>query len=727
MANDFYLGIPLNKAIIVRHVPNDERDTDLKNNQGAVPMSLASKALDYAARQNEYADKSDIDRSPTRDDLRLQKDYHERTQSGIALDYISRMGIFESKGADRQVDASLWNQFGPVDPQEVEREMIKDGGAFIDSLVSVKREYCRKLGLETKEDFQRLMRKTWTESVKRWELIKDPADIRWVAAFHSDANQSLHVHVYTWSAKGEIKPGATIKKYQTRRAKEVILNEGYASVRQERDRRATFLRDLSILEIKRQLGLHITQDRIERITNRAEVANYPERLSKESDVSEEAKVKIINLANKLERELENGSGKLSKNYQAQATAKDLLRTLEEESPALKRLKELRVEHAEIKATIHGLSPDDEDRYSFVKSELKAINSRLTTSMIKSIAPHTIHERPLRRDLTPLDARERKGYDNISFSRKLIHGIDNDRVLVRVPYRRSRLNETRYIEIPTHDTGSINRGQGRLAIINEEGRYKVYDTRLNRVEVVSGERVIAAFGRADMSYISRINPDVELEKAQLQKERAERQEQSRLRAEKYRQWRERVLADEKSQMSRRELKMHNKFSLQMGVSLDEAILLSRDARILMNVLKDQSIESYAELPQRDKARVDRIAKVMLNSPTIQQKIHAQAQSLSEETGKPAQSYVKSLKKQAMRSTREMVVDKARNGGFSALERSRSRQNQALSPSLSFMDTIGSMAATLLQDQSSGDRHRFNRKKARSLEQEQSREHSRARSR
>ena len=70
MANVFFRGVPVNKAIIVRHTPKDERSPTQKNNDGAIPISAGNlkDADDYISREGKWEHKSDIDRALTMDD-----------------------------------------------------------------------------------------------------------------------------------------------------------------------------------------------------------------------------------------------------------------------------------------------------------------------------------------------------------------------------------------------------------------------------------------------------------------------------------------------------------------------------------------------------------------------------------------------------------------------------------------------------------------------------------
>ena len=136
-------GVPIHKAVIVRHTPRDHASAIGGKNTGAIPISGASvsSGLDYIGREGRYEEKSDIDRTSTPYDEALVAD---------RLDYIGRLGRYIGKGAGRQEDATYWDQHGPVDRAIIEERILASGGAFEDSIVAVKREHMQALGIESK-------------------------------------------------------------------------------------------------------------------------------------------------------------------------------------------------------------------------------------------------------------------------------------------------------------------------------------------------------------------------------------------------------------------------------------------------------------------------------------------------------------------------------------------------------------------------------------------------
>ena len=313
-------GVPLQSAIIVRHTPRDYAKKLGRKDTGAMPCSSNARAVAYISRTGAFESKSDIDREPTPQDRELsaERDAADR------LDYAAREGAYEGKGAALQEDASLWDANGPVSVDEARAKMRADGGAFIDSVVSVKREYAAALRLESKEDMQRLLRATWSENVEKWGLVKDPADIRWVAAYHTDASESLHCHVLTWSARGEIEQGSTVGREATRAGKEAIYRVGYARIREERDARSNFLRDLARQQIRVIAGERPDARTAAALDARARKAGWPERSLRETDVPPQDRAPVEAARARVASELAAGSGAVARNWKAQAAARDLV-------------------------------------------------------------------------------------------------------------------------------------------------------------------------------------------------------------------------------------------------------------------------------------------------------------------------------------------------------------------------------------------------------------------
>lgn len=374
-------GVPVHKAIIVRHTPRDFGRAVGERNTGAIPMKAGcvSKGLDYIGREGDFAERSDIERRPTSYDEVLLDD---------RLDYIGRAGTYAMRGAERQVDATYWDQHGPRDRSSVEAEMRAAGGAYVDSIVTVGREYMEALGISTKEDMQRLLRATWSRNVERWGVIRNPEDIRWVACYHTDADRSVHAHIFTWSAKGEISPGYTVSREGTRAGKEEIYRVGYSCIRQSRDVRRNLIRDLARFEALRQLGRSVPDQDERRIEATAARNGLPYRLSRESDLSRQASREARRMCERLEQTLKQGHGRLSGNWQANAIARDIVRLLERESPAFKALSEEYRACAELLADLKGYGDSgfQGERRALVNGEREDFLKRTSYGIVKGYAP-----------------------------------------------------------------------------------------------------------------------------------------------------------------------------------------------------------------------------------------------------------------------------------------------------------------------------------------------------
>lgn len=384
-------GVAVSKAIIVRHTPRDYSKALGRKGTGAIAIDQGSvkDALDYAGREGRWAGKSDIEREETAYDRGLR----DAAELADRLDYIGRQGAYEAKGALRQIDATYWDQHGPVDREQVERSMRAAGGAFVDSLIAVSREDAARLGLQTKEDFERLVRATWARSVERWGLIKNPEDIRYVACYHTDAARSFHVHLYTWSARGEISPGQTVPREGTREGKEIVYRHGYARIREERNDRSNFLRDFARFEALRQLGRHVPERDAARLDERARRLGIEHRLSSRPDVPQERREALGRLEERLASALERGEGRLARNWEAQSAARDIVRFLERESRSFGRVSADYRECAEVEADLKGYGRDfAHERGELVRAEREEYLSRLANRVVREYLPPGARDR-----------------------------------------------------------------------------------------------------------------------------------------------------------------------------------------------------------------------------------------------------------------------------------------------------------------------------------------------
>lgn len=397
-------GVDLASGVFVRHAPDTDEAGRKRRMTGAVAIAgkAAASALNYIRREGRWADKSDIDREPTRDDERLMDRFgrdaaEARDAVSDRLDYASRGGEYAGKGASRMTDASLWGQRGPLSKEQVERDMRECGGAFMDSVVSVRRCDAEALGLTDKESFQRLLRETWARQAARWQwFCGDESDVRWCAAFHDDADASLHCHVITWSASGRIPEHGTVGRRETTEGKEIILRTAYEQPRIERNERAEWLRDMARQQSALSLGERGDARKQERLRDKGRERDWPERLSDGCDMDPATLARANSMRARLADEISRGRGRLSDNWRANSAARDIYKLERQKSPAMREICDAFDLLAEAKADMKGLSGHDKD--VLVRDEREDLAKRCSNA-IRSL------EAPGKRDFDP-DARQR---------------------------------------------------------------------------------------------------------------------------------------------------------------------------------------------------------------------------------------------------------------------------------------------------------------------------------
>ena len=148
-----------------------------------------SRVLYIANREGAVALKTD-------DDLRIEREHARMT----ALGYIAyRPGSIPEPNAGH----ALFDACGVPERARIQRELRETPSAIITSVVSVRREDAESLGLTTKQDWERLLRSQWARYVEDLGIM-EPQDVRWVAAFHVNQRNNLHVHVITWDGSGRL-------------------------------------------------------------------------------------------------------------------------------------------------------------------------------------------------------------------------------------------------------------------------------------------------------------------------------------------------------------------------------------------------------------------------------------------------------------------------------------------------------------------------------------------
>lgn len=148
-----------------------------------------SRVLYIANREGAVALKTD-------DDLRIERENARMAELG----YIAyRPGSVPEPSAGH----ALFDACGVPERARIQRELRETSSAIITSVVSVRREDAEVLGLTTKQNWERLLRSQWAKYMEGLGIM-EPQDVRWVAAFHVNQRNNLHVHVITWDGSGRL-------------------------------------------------------------------------------------------------------------------------------------------------------------------------------------------------------------------------------------------------------------------------------------------------------------------------------------------------------------------------------------------------------------------------------------------------------------------------------------------------------------------------------------------
>lgn len=216
------------------------------------------KMLSYYSREDEFREIGGCDRSATREDAELERMRSINTYADL-VDYGSRQGKYAGRNPERPLvegerSGTCFGQRGIIDPEALKRELAESGSHLVTSVVSVRREDAQRIGLATKDDFQRLLRKEWSRQCEQWGVI-EPQDIRWAAWFHTDNEKSLHVHVVTWDRSGRFsKPGELVPKDQIWSSQEGLRREALKDSVAELNHERSFLRDWIAYRVKVDMG-----------------------------------------------------------------------------------------------------------------------------------------------------------------------------------------------------------------------------------------------------------------------------------------------------------------------------------------------------------------------------------------------------------------------------------------------------------------------------------------
>ena len=382
-----------------------------KNLGGAQPILAASgsfsagmsHSINYDSRQGQYEEKGGIDRDLTEDDLKMVNE--TSISMDRQLDYVSRMGAFSEKGVEEMIDCSFFGQDGPLSRDGIEAQLKLDGesgGCFYRSVLSVDRRIADDLNLSTKQDFERLLRDTWTESVLEWGITDNPNEVRWFANFHTDQPNNLHVHITTWFAPGLfLHPGWQVPAPAWREQREIINKQAYGPIIREHLREKDYCRDLAIIRARQELQLPVSDKDLQRLELKRKDLGR-EKLP-EPHLSVEARVKLDKGLEEVRREYSNGHGRISRNYMLQASARKVVDELYNESPEFKEVLDTYRAQVNILADRNGLGVPNPhanpakmedsalkftliERNKFISQQMEDLKMRIVRPLIRSAVP-----------------------------------------------------------------------------------------------------------------------------------------------------------------------------------------------------------------------------------------------------------------------------------------------------------------------------------------------------
>lgn len=430
-------SIPFSSACLVSH-STDGALPITEGSGGKVSAALAHN-LDYSGREGRFQEKGGCDIELTQADRELiNRDLLRH------MDYTERSGRFAEKGAELMEDCRHWGPDGPVSRADLEADMLRCGGHYMKSILTIDRNYADELCIDSKEAFQNLMRGSWVDSVMKWGVpnLRNSADVHWVAEYHTDAPKSLHVHITTWFSPGiDVDEGWKVSVANTRIAKQEIYRNAYAVPRLEQERERDYIRQLLPAIARTELGREVNSTTLDRLHEKA--ALLGRELTLERTVDENL------LADKVEelRELySQGEGRISDNYKLEAVARDICDRLYQHSAQYREAYDEYRRMIEDKADMAGLAvqvpknPEaDEDfdpeeltraqeitqhmRDRMVRDEMDDVKHRIASQVIRSLDPVRERDEALR-EMTRVIARGH-ALDALYYPERL--GISRDEV------------------------------------------------------------------------------------------------------------------------------------------------------------------------------------------------------------------------------------------------------------------------------------------------------------
>lgn len=362
------------------------------------------RPFEYYLRQAQWEAKGGIDRAPTEDDVRLAKRLWCEREFGDRVDYATREGRWSEKGAGLMADASLWGQHGPLSKEAAVASAAASGSYILESLVTIKRSEAEALGVVTKRDFERMLRATWADNVMKWGIVERREDVRWAAAYHTDAPESIHVHVFTWSAAGDFKFGMRVGRKATFEGGSIVRAYAMKRAMEPRNEMQQFLRDAVNLKAQALMGSRLDAARWTRVEAQARRFGYDAGRLASDDLPAAKRAELAGMQRRLAAALEGGTGSLSRNRRAVAMAKDVHAFLARNSPGLADLRARYKGTWEVSANIKGYSDKafvdgtarlsergdvkgawDRERVRYVESNMAAMRDRTVSTMLRDAA------------------------------------------------------------------------------------------------------------------------------------------------------------------------------------------------------------------------------------------------------------------------------------------------------------------------------------------------------
>jgi len=140
--------------------------------------------------------------------------------------------------------SGLFDASGTRTVSGVRAELDANAGAVVTSVVSVRRADGEAMRLQTRRDFERLLRSEWAPAMARAMGVPEQ-DVRWVAAFHLNSDASYHAHVITWDASGRF--DRLLDRARMEEARRELADAALTPVRETLGRERTLARDEAVL------------------------------------------------------------------------------------------------------------------------------------------------------------------------------------------------------------------------------------------------------------------------------------------------------------------------------------------------------------------------------------------------------------------------------------------------------------------------------------------------